>query len=107
MSAGAAMIATPARTLRQRVLSPRRIPLVLALLVVGSLIVASNPSQVGSAIARFHVRDIPIIVGLSVGYYVLQGVRWWTLLRIVTKAPEKAVQISAEEVMTGKAPEAR
>src|SRR5881398_4013287 len=29
------------------------------------------------------------------------------LLRIVKKAPEKAVQISAEEVMTGKAPEAR
>src|SRR5437870_6556602 len=27
------------------------------------------------------------------------------LLRIVTKAPEKAVQVSAEEVMTGKAPE--
>ena len=26
------------------------------------------------------------------------------LLRIVTKAPEKAVQVSAEEVMTGKAP---
>src|SRR5205814_3920601 len=29
------------------------------------------------------------------------------LIRIVEKAPEKAVQISAEEVMTGKAPEAR
>jgi small subunit ribosomal protein S17 len=29
------------------------------------------------------------------------------LLRIVEKAPEKAVQISAEEVMTGKAPEER
>src|SRR4051794_9886086 len=29
------------------------------------------------------------------------------LLRVVTKAPEKAVQISAEEVMTGKAPEER
>ncbi len=29
------------------------------------------------------------------------------LLRIVTKAPERAVQVSAEEVMTGKAPEAR
>jgi small subunit ribosomal protein S17 len=27
------------------------------------------------------------------------------LLRIVQKAPERAVQISAEEVMTGKAPE--
>src|SRR5436853_122358 len=29
------------------------------------------------------------------------------LIRVVQKAPEKAVQISAEEVMTGKAPEAR
>jgi len=29
------------------------------------------------------------------------------LVRIVEKAPERAVQISAEEVMTGKAPEAR
>jgi small subunit ribosomal protein S17 len=29
------------------------------------------------------------------------------LLRIVSKAPERAVQISAEEVMTGKAPEER
>src|SRR4051812_24959163 len=29
------------------------------------------------------------------------------LLRVVTKAPERAVQLSAEEVMTGKAPEAR
>ena len=29
------------------------------------------------------------------------------LIRIVQKAPERAVQVSAEEVMTGKAPEAR
>ncbi len=29
------------------------------------------------------------------------------LLRIVEKAPERALQVSAEEVMTGKAPEAR
>jgi small subunit ribosomal protein S17 len=29
------------------------------------------------------------------------------LLRIVEKAPERAVQVSAEEVMTGKAPESR
>jgi uncharacterized membrane protein YbhN (UPF0104 family) len=80
-------MARPPRTLRQRIFSRRRIPLVLALVVIGSLIVASNPSQVGSAIEHFHIRDIPIIVGLSVGYYVLQGVRWWTLLRIVTTRP--------------------
>jgi small subunit ribosomal protein S17 len=29
------------------------------------------------------------------------------LLRVVERAPERAVQVSAEEVMTGKAPEAR
>jgi small subunit ribosomal protein S17 len=29
------------------------------------------------------------------------------LVRIIERAPEKAVQVSAEEVMTGKAPEAR
>lgn len=29
------------------------------------------------------------------------------LMRIVERAPERAVQLSAEEVMTGKAPEAR
>src|SRR5437763_1121553 len=29
------------------------------------------------------------------------------LIRITQKAPERAVQVSAEEVMTGKAPEAR
>jgi small subunit ribosomal protein S17 len=29
------------------------------------------------------------------------------LLRIVQKAPERAIQVSAEEVMTGKAPEER
>jgi len=29
------------------------------------------------------------------------------LVRVVERAPERAVQVSAEEVMTGKAPEAR
>ena len=29
------------------------------------------------------------------------------LMRIVERAPERAIQVSAEEVMTGKAPEAR
>jgi uncharacterized membrane protein YbhN (UPF0104 family) len=75
------------RPLRQRIFSRRRIPLVLALLIIGSLIVASNPSQVGTAIKSFSIRDIPIVVGLSVGYYILQGLRWWTLLRVVSARP--------------------
>ncbi len=74
-------------TIRQRVFSRRRIPVVVALLVIGSLVVASNPGQVGGAIRHFHLRDIPIVIGLSVGYYILQGVRWWTLLRVVARPP--------------------
>ncbi len=91
MTSGAAtptsLVARPRRSLRQRVFSRRRIPTLLAFLVIGSLIVASNPGQVGRAIEHFHLLDIPIVVGLSIGYYVLQGVRWWTLLRIVAKQP--------------------
>jgi uncharacterized membrane protein YbhN (UPF0104 family) len=79
--------ARPGRSLRQRALSRRRIPLLIALVVIGSLILASNPGQVGAAIEHFHLRDIPIVIALSVGYYVLQGVRWWTLLRLVVRRP--------------------
>lgn len=77
--------ALPVRTLRDRILSRRRIPLVLALLVIGSLIVASNPSQVGTAIQHFHLSDLPVVLALSLGYYILQGVRWWALLRVVAR----------------------
>jgi uncharacterized membrane protein YbhN (UPF0104 family) len=86
-SARAARVARPARTIRQRIFSRRRIPVVVAFVVIGSLIVASNPGQVGRAIEHFHLLDIPIVVGLSVGYYLLQGVRWWTLLRLVSRRP--------------------
>ncbi len=91
MNAGAtsraSAVARPRRTLRQRAFSRRRIPMLVAFVVIGSLIVASNPSQVAGAIEHFHLRDLPILIGLSVGYYVLQGVRWWTLLRIVVRRP--------------------
>jgi small subunit ribosomal protein S17 len=37
----------------------------------------------------------------------LSKTKHFRLIRIVERAPERAVQVSAEEVMTGKAPEAR
>jgi small subunit ribosomal protein S17 len=37
----------------------------------------------------------------------LSKTKHYRLLKIVTKAPERALQVSAEEVMTGTAPEAR
>ena len=81
----------------------RRLPLIAALLVIGSLIVASNPGQVGRAIEHFHVYDIPIVVALSVGYYLLQGVRWWTLLRIVAGCEPPPLGETVLMTMTGQA----
>jgi small subunit ribosomal protein S17 len=40
-------------------------------------------------------------------YRPLSKTKHHRLVRIVEKAPERAVQVSAEEVMTGKAPEKR
>ncbi len=37
----------------------------------------------------------------------LSKTKHYRLVKIVERAPEKAVQVSAEEVMTGKAPEAK
>lgn len=37
----------------------------------------------------------------------LSKTKHYRLVRIIERAPERAVQVSAEEVMTGKAPEAR
>lgn len=84
---GDGQAARPRRSLRSRLINKRRIPMLLALVVIGSLILVGNPAQVGNAIRHFHLSDIPIVLGLSVGYYILQGVRWWTLLRIVTPDP--------------------
>jgi uncharacterized membrane protein YbhN (UPF0104 family) len=76
---------------------------VVALLVIGSLIVASNPAQVGTAIRQFHLRDLPVVIGLSLGYYVLQGVRWWTLLRILARGPGPPLGVTVVMTISGQA----
>ncbi len=48
---------------------------------VAALIVLFNPARVGHALAHFELALIPLIVVASLGYYVLQGVRWQFLLR--------------------------
>jgi uncharacterized protein (TIRG00374 family) len=45
--------------------------------------VASNPGQLGGALDRFFLPAIPAILALSAAFYVLQGLRWFFLLREV------------------------
>jgi uncharacterized membrane protein YbhN (UPF0104 family) len=65
---------------------PRRgwvayIPLLVALGAIAALLVYADPHKIGIAFQRFNLVYIPIVVVLAIGFYVVQGVRWWTLTR--------------------------
>jgi uncharacterized protein (TIRG00374 family) len=57
------------------------LPLLLALGAIAALLVYADPHKIGIAFQRFNLTYIPIVVALAVGFYILQGVRWWTLNR--------------------------
>jgi len=59
------------------------IPIGVGLGAIAALIVASNPFALGGVFSRFDPLLIPAILGLSASYYILQGVRWYFLLRDV------------------------
>jgi uncharacterized protein (TIRG00374 family) len=46
-----------------------------------ALILASNPGKLGVAISRFRVAYVAPVIALSMGFYLVQGVRWHYLLR--------------------------
>jgi uncharacterized protein (TIRG00374 family) len=65
---------------------PRRrwlayLPLLLALGAIAALLVYADPRKIGIAFQRFNLIYIPAVVVLAVGFYIVQGVRWWTLNR--------------------------
>lgn len=57
------------------------VPFIVGLAAVIALVLAVNPTQLASAIRHFRVGFIPAVLLLSVSYYLLQGVRWYFLLR--------------------------
>ena len=65
---------------------PRRrwlayLPLLFALGAIAALLVYADPRKIGIAFQRFNLIYIPAVVVLAVGFYIVQGVRWWTLNR--------------------------
>ncbi|HXA30417.1 MAG TPA: lysylphosphatidylglycerol synthase transmembrane domain-containing protein [Candidatus Angelobacter sp.] len=61
----------------------RVLPLAIGVAAVLALILGIDPKAFGDAVARFQVSLLPAIVAVSVGYYLLQGVRWHQLLRAI------------------------
>jgi uncharacterized protein (TIRG00374 family) len=57
------------------------LPLLLALGAIAALLVYADPRKIGIAFERFNLAYVPLVVVLGVGFYVVQGIRWWTLNR--------------------------
>ena len=57
------------------------LPLLFALGAIAALLVYADPHKIGIAFQRFNLVYIPIVLVLAVGFYIVQGVRWWTLNR--------------------------
>ncbi|HEV7467843.1 MAG TPA: lysylphosphatidylglycerol synthase transmembrane domain-containing protein, partial [Candidatus Dormibacteraeota bacterium] len=55
----------------------------LGLAAVVTLLVVLNPAQFARSVAGFRLWSVPAVVGLSMLYYLLQGLRWQPLLRAV------------------------
>lgn len=71
--------APPPRRSRRRWIA--YLPLLLALGAIAALLVYADPRKIGIAFERFNLEYVPIVVVLGVGFYVVQGIRWWTLNR--------------------------
>jgi len=50
---------------------------------VGTLLAVVNPAEFARSVAGFRLWAIPEVLALSFGYYLLQGLRWYPLLRAV------------------------
>jgi glycosyltransferase 2 family protein len=57
------------------------LPLLVAAGAIATLLVYADPHKIGIAFQRFNLVYIPVVVVLAVGFYLVQGVRWWTLNR--------------------------
>jgi uncharacterized protein (TIRG00374 family) len=69
----------PPRRTRRRWLA--YLPLLFALGAIAALLIYADPHKIGVAFERFNLEYVPIVVVLAVGFYIVQGVRWWTLNR--------------------------
>lgn len=73
----------PAPPNRVAAIIRRVIPILIAAAALVGLVIVVNPRALATALQRFNPVVIPIVLALSVGWYVFQGVRWHFLLRSV------------------------
>jgi uncharacterized protein (TIRG00374 family) len=57
------------------------LPALISLAILGLIIEYVQPSHLGSALSRFHLAYLPIVMALSMGYYLLKGYQWHLFLK--------------------------
>ena len=61
----------------------RFVPMAIGVAAIAALVLGMDPAAFRRAVEHFQLSLLPAIVVLSLGYYVLQGVRWQQLLQAV------------------------
>jgi uncharacterized protein (TIRG00374 family) len=59
----------------------RVLPGLISLAILGLIIEYVQPSHLGSALSRFHLAYLPIVLALSMAYYLLKGYQWHLFLK--------------------------
>jgi uncharacterized membrane protein YbhN (UPF0104 family) len=59
----------------------RVLPAVISLAILGLIVEYVQPSHLGSALSRFHLAYLPIVMALSMAYYLLKGYQWHLFLK--------------------------
>jgi len=67
--------------LRRRGLLRRALPFVVAVAALTALVLVVDPRALARALARFNPVAVPVILGLTSCWFLLQGLRWHLLLR--------------------------
>ena len=61
----------------------RALPVVVLMATIGALVLAVDPRSFARAMSRLNLLVLPVLIGLGLVFYLLQGLRWHQLLREV------------------------
>ncbi|HEY6538408.1 MAG TPA: lysylphosphatidylglycerol synthase transmembrane domain-containing protein [Candidatus Dormibacteraeota bacterium] len=56
-------------------------PALISLAILGLLVEYVRPDELGGALGRFHLVYLPVVLGLSLAYYLLKGYQWHLFLK--------------------------
>jgi len=59
----------------------RLLPALISLAILGLLVEYVHPGELGGALSRFHLGYLPIVLALSLAYYLLKGYQWHLFLK--------------------------